>query len=302
MKKFDFAIAYLWEYDEDFIHKLENALHEKNLSTFIISDHNIDEVIDRVNTQKIKFSFYLDRAWDVDDRYRFLGEKLREQNTKIFNNYENVLHSIDKATMHLEFITAGLNVPYSIIIPPFNEIEDISISLSDLAKLGIPFIIKPCNTTGGGLGVVTGAETLREILVERSNYGDDKYILQERIYPSLVDGKRAWFRVFWVIDEPIPVWWDDNTHIYSILRQDEIIRYNLEELFNIGKKIAQVSGLDFFSTEVVLSDKSKFIAIDYVNDQCDLRIKSLHFDGVPDELIDRIISKFRERISCRRKK
>ena len=51
--------------------------------------------------------------------------------------------------MHLEFITNGLYVPYTIIISPYNKKKELELSLSELARLGRPFIIKPANTTGG---------------------------------------------------------------------------------------------------------------------------------------------------------
>jgi hypothetical protein len=50
-----------------------------------------------------------------------------------------------------------------------------------------------------------------------------------------------------------------------------------------------LTGLDFFSTEIVIPENKKFIVIDYVNDQCDMRIKSKHFDGVPDSIVGKII-------------
>lgn len=302
MEKFDLAIAYLWEFDQDFIHLLEEVFHQNGLTTFIISDHNIDEVKNRVASKKLQFNFYLDRAWDVDDNFGELGKMLAKRNTVIFNKYDRVLHAIDKATMHLEFITAGLNVPYSIIIPPHSEKEEIYISILDLAKIQRPFIIKPCNTTGGGIGVVTGAESLQQIFDERITNSNDKYLIQEKIYPKILDCKRAWFRVFWAFDEAIPVWWDDQTHVYKELYGYEAIEYNLKKLFGITRKIYSLTELDFFSTEIVLTEKGKFVVIDYVNDQCDLRFQSGHFDGVPDALIYRIIQKFKNRVTKLKRK
>jgi len=283
----------MWEFDQEFIHLLEKEFHQKSLSTFIISDHNVDEVTELVKDRKLRFNVYLDRAWDVDERFEKLGKELQKRKSLFLNSYANVLHAIDKATMHLEFITAGLYVPYSIIIPPHSEREDILISVSDLARLGRPFIIKPCNTTGGGVGVVTGAESLQEIFTERVTNSDDKYLLQEKIYPRYLDGKRAWFRCFWVIDEVIPTWWDDQTHLYLPLTRQEIKDYKLNKLFTITKTIASVTGLEFFSTEIVLSEKDQLVVIDYVNDQCDLRFQTNHPDGVPMIILERIVTKFR---------
>ena len=38
-------------------------------------------------------------------------------------------------------------------------------------------------------------------------------------------------------------------------------------------------------------DDGKFIVVDYVNDMCDMRKKSQHYDGVPDNIADEIIRK-----------
>ncbi len=41
MEVYDLALAYLWEYDVDFINLVENSSRDAGLSTFIISEHNI---------------------------------------------------------------------------------------------------------------------------------------------------------------------------------------------------------------------------------------------------------------------
>jgi hypothetical protein len=287
---YELGLAYVWEYDDDFIELTERTLQQAGISTFRITNHNIHEVTEKVLQRKVSFNFYLDRAWDVDARYEELGKTLQRRKTVIYNAYKKVQHAIDKASMHLEFITAGLDVPHSIIIPPHSQEEDIYLSVDDLAYLGRPFIIKPCNTTGGGIGVVTGAETLKEVLEERITNTDDKYILQEKIYPDNLNGHRAWFRCFWSFGKVIPTWWDDQTHLYSELSIDEIRYFGLGKLLTNTRKIAQITELDFFSTEIVLNTDGKFVVIDYVNDQCDMRIKSKHVDGVPDEVIMQIIN------------
>jgi|SRR5690554_656381 len=296
MEIFDLAISYVWEYDTDFVEMIEQKLQADGLTTFIIKEYNVEEITELVRNRKLGFRFYLDRASDVDSSFDELARLLTRRKTIIINPYKKVQHAIDKASMHLEFMNAGLNVPYSIIIPPHSELEEIRLTVEDLSILGRPFIIKPCNTTGGGVGVVTGAETLREILEERINNLDDKYLIQEKIYPTMLDGRRAWFRCFWAFGKPIAVWWDDLTHIYEELSWEEMNNYGLKKLLQKTRIIAKVTGLDFFSTEIVLTNKNIFVVIDYVNDQCDMRIKSKHFDDVPDNVVNQVITNLKQYI------
>ncbi len=293
MKTFDLAIAYDWEFDAEFILAIEKNLQQYGISTYVINYKNIEEVTEQVKHRKLHFRCLLDRASDVDPSFWELAKILERRKSKVFNPLKNIKHAIDKATMHLEFITAGLQVPYSIIIPPHSQSKNIYVSVDDLEILGRPFIIKPCNTTGGGIGVVKGAESLKEVLSERLNNSDDKYLIQEKVYPQILDGRRAWFRCYWAFGKVICVWWDDETHIYSELPDSDIQKFGLKKLFQITKTIHRLTDLDFFSSEIALTDRNKFVVIDYVNDQCDMRMKSLHYDGVPDEIVFEIINNLR---------
>lgn len=293
MNTFDLAIAYDWEFDVEFVSAIEKIMHQFGISTYVINYKNISEVTENVKNRRLNFRCLLDRASDVDDNFLELNRVLLRKHAYVFNPHRLVDHAIDKANMHLEFITSGINVPYSIIIPPHNQAKEIFISIDDLELLGRPFIIKPCNITGGGMGVVKGAESLKEVLHARQKHGNDKYLIQEKVYPKMLDGKRAWFRCYWAFGKTICVWWNDETHIYNQLHDSEIEEFGLRKLFLITKTIHRLTQLDFFSTEIALTIKNKFVVIDYVNDQCDMRFKSLHTDGVPDEVVLEIINSLR---------
>jgi hypothetical protein len=294
MEQFDLAIAYTWEYDEEFVEAIIKIFEEKNLTTLKITYENVDEIIQKISNKELNAKFYLDRASDVAEEFEPLAKLMQENNTYIINRYSNVQFANDKATMHLEFITKGINTPYTIIISPYKEKKDIELSLEQLAKLGRPFIIKPANTTGGGTGVVKGAETLADVLKARQHLEDDKYLLQEKIEPVEIDGKRFWFRSFFAFGKIIHTWWNDLTHIYSEITEEDFIKYKLGEMDNIVRKINEITNLDFFSTEIALTKEQKFIVIDYVNDQCDMRFQSKHFDGVPDKVVYQIIESMAE--------
>jgi len=290
MNIYDLAIAYSWEYDDDFIEAVQKIFHERGLSFLPISFENLNEVLDKIKNDEISLRFFLDRASDAEEEFVPLAKLIQEKKFFIINQYSNVEFAIDKATMHLEFITNGINTPFTIIISPYKEKKNIELTIEQLAKLGRPFIIKPANTTGGGIGVVLGAETLADVLKARQHLENDKYLLQEKIEPIEFDGKRFWFRSFYAFGKIIHCWWNDITHIYKEISSDEFEKYNFSEMNLIVQKIHEITNLEFFSTEIAFTKENKFIVIDYVNDQCDMRFQSKHYDGVPDNVIYEIIN------------
>jgi hypothetical protein len=201
------------------------------------------------------------------------------------NDPEKLQTALDKATIHHELIARGLHVPYTIILSPNRDWTKIKIG--ELIRLGEPFIIKPA-IGGGGVGVELNAKTLFDIVKARESKNKERFLLQEKVLPVQFGGRRAWFRVYYICGSTISCWWDDNTHIYYRVTPEEEKIYGLGKLGQKIEKIAEISGLQFFSTEVAIVDKETFVIVDYVNDQCDMRLKSQYADGVPDDVVDEI--------------
>ena len=288
METIDCAILYEWEYDDDFVSIVSNKMTEQNIPHRILHASDLPGIAEQVRSKSIHFNCVLDRASDVDDNAEVIVSLLRKKGASVINNPSEIRHASDKASMHLEFITAGIFVPYTIIISPYSTQREVKLSIGELAHLGRPFIIKPANTTGGGMGVVIGAEGLQEVIETRQHNKDDKYLLQSRVEPVNLNGRRAWFRPFYVFGHVFICWWDDLTHLYFEATDEEKSRYWLQEIERIVRKIYEVCKLEFFSTEIALADDGKFIVIDYVNEMCDMRIKSKHYDGVPDNVVEGI--------------
>jgi hypothetical protein len=302
---YDIGLVWNWAYDQEFLHLIVSAVRAKGLSALLIDHANLAETIDQVKDDRIQFRFILDRASDEDERFLPLAQLFTRRQSgsahrpplRIINPYDLVRRASDKATMHLEFLTHGLHVPFTLIISPYNHKREVELSLSELSQLGRPFIIKPANTTGGGVGVVLGAESLKDVIETRQHHKNDKYLLQEKVVPAYLAEQRAWFRVFYAFGRIIPCWWDDQTHIYQELTSEEEEGFGLQPLRSITATILEICGLEFFSTEIALKPGQSFIVVDYVNEMCDMRLKSLHVDGIPDPIVQQIALSLAEFLS-----
>ena len=297
MKTFDLAIAWNWEFDDDFVAGIEHQCAMRGISTYRIHPNNLAETIHNVRSGQLAFRSLFDRASDADTEFLQFVRLLKQPSVFVINPHENVVQAIDKSTMHHTLITNGIHVPNSIILPPFRTNGTVKLQQSDLDRVGIPFVIKPANTTGGGTGVVMHARTLNDVLTARMTHADDTYLVQETIVPQMLEGKRAWFRAYCIFHENIICWWDDTTHMYTEMMPDDEQRHGLAGIRDIMKTIQRACKLDFFSSEIAVTDERKFIVVDYVNEVCDMRLQSKHANGAPDAVVHKIEMLIADRVA-----
>lgn len=284
---YDLCLPWYWQYDDDFARFIEEACSTRGLTLWQITPSNVLDAITSLYSGKAAFHTLLDRAND-----EILYEPIRrfawEKHLQRINPPELSHWSEDKATMHLELIQAGLQTPHTILIAPF--IDQPLLPEINLTPLGEKFVIKPA-IGGGGEGVLMNASTRDEIQRARIQFPDQKYLAQAQINARLLAGREAWFRVFYVGGDCWPCWWNPSTHVYAVLTSDEETLFNLAPVRQVTERIAKVCKLDWFSTEIALTEDGKFIVVDYVNDEIDTRIQSKALDGVPDDVMKSLAEK-----------
>ncbi|MBN2355705.1 hypothetical protein JXO59_06300 [candidate division KSB1 bacterium] len=228
----------------------------------------------------------IDRASDVHAQLLPCLTTLKHRGAFFINDPDRMAWCRDKATMHLELVSEGVMVPYGIIISRFDLPEQVFPFAAE--KLGVPFVIKP-SEGGGGEGVVLNASEVQDIrrALETSRTG--KVVLQKKITPQMINHRRAWFRVFYLLGRIIPCWWDDLTHLYQPLIADDLDSDLIETVERVMKDIAKTCQLAFFSSEFALDQSNQLQVIDFVNEMCDMRMRSRHMDGVPDDIVFKII-------------
>lgn len=284
----DLAITHDWEYDADFVRLVAGSARNRGLTVLLVPPADAARVLASFRSGTLDFGALLDRASGASPDYVALQALAAERGRDVIEPLDRLRWASDKATMHLEFLTAGLHTPYTVILPAYAARPDIPLTAGELAPLGVPFVIKPANTTGGSLGVIANASGPADVRAARRTYPADKYLLQEKVVPEVRHGRRFWFRCFYVFGEVHLTWWDDRTHIYAELGPDEAVAKGLAPIYAVVRTIARVSRLRFFSTEVARDAAGRLVVVDYVNEICDMRLQSAHPDGVPDAVVTRI--------------
>lgn len=281
----DVALLWEWEFDDDFIRVLDKKLHQFGLQPYIISPFNLKEVEEQVKDRTFGARVFYDRASDTNPDFIPVVEYLNTTGSLPLNDPARLEPALDKAVMHQRLKDEGMHVPYTIVLSPNRDWTKIKIG--ELMRLSEPFIIKPA-LGGGGVGVELYAKTLFDIVKARESKAKEKFLLQEKVLPAQFGDRRAWFRCYYICGKTISCWWDDHTHIYFRVTEEEEKIYGFERLKHETLKLARMTGLNFFSTEIAIVDRETYVVVDYINDQCDMRLKSRFFDGVPDDVVEEV--------------
>lgn len=290
MKTYDFGLNWRTTEKEHFIKFLEDACRCRRLSFVWISDENVKDVIKQLESHTIKINVLLDTDATFNkekDTYARVCYAVKDAGGVVINDPDRTKAAVDKSVMHYELMHSCIETPYTVVVRNW-EPNSFQLTQEEREKLGVPFIIKPaCGYAMAGV-VCDARGTIREIANARNFDRGDNFLLQEKIEPYVFGVKRSWFRIINVFDTLIPCWWDDQHHTYEHITCEEFNRFRLLPLVKMTSKIASISRMGWFSTEIAFEKKdgkARFVVIDYVNDQCDMTTKTESNTGVPDEVV-----------------
>jgi hypothetical protein len=287
MKEYDFGLNWSGQVRENFVDFLRTSCRKLGLSFLWISDDNVRDVLRKLTSAQIRIKILLDTEATYEkkgDPYARVCYAVKDSGGTVISDPDRTRVGIDKSTVHYELVNAGVDTPYTVIVRDWRPNSRV-LTEEEKEKLGTPFVIKPARGYARR-GVVKDARgSVREIARARSFDRNDNFLLQEKVVPVTLGEKRAWFRVFNVFDTIIPCWWDDETNYYQHVTRQEFARYNLSPLARIVARIAEITRISWFSTEIAVtgdSGRPRFVVVDYVNDQCDMSTRSETPSGVPD--------------------
>ncbi|MFH1782548.1 MAG: hypothetical protein ABH848_02915 [Candidatus Omnitrophota bacterium] len=278
MKTYDFALTWNSDKKEKFVKWLKEESSLKGLRFLLIDSNNASMVIDDLEKGKLQIKFLLDNEAnynDPKDVFARLCYAAKDANGFVVCDPDDARQASNKAIAHYDLVNANIVVPYTIVVRNWKP-DDTSLTKAELKKLGAPFIIKPASGFGQKGVVKNATGSIAEIAEARHfNRGDD-FLIQEKIEPVFFGEKQGWFRVYFLFGEIIPCWWNTENGHYEHLTLKDMHSYKLTPLARITSKIAELTNMVFFTTEIAITGKGKdrrFVCIDYVNDQPELCVR-----------------------------
>ena len=249
------------------------AMGAYGLSVLLVNRSNVQKVAEEVEQGWQKPVVYL----DLSSRPGCPFEKL------LFAAAAKGAHTIRrpehdrwvmKAQSQRELERAGLPVPPTVLIKA--DEPDRELTAEERATLGDRVVIKP-SFGEACKGVVVGAEPTRQAIAQARDFNRSyDWLVQKMVKWTTFGPRQAYLRAYHVCGNFTLLWWckDRGNDGYDLLTWDDLQKHDLMPALRIVQKLADLTGMDYFSSEIAITDsaeeKERFILIDYVNDQCDM--------------------------------
>ena len=273
--------------DDYFIHCIQRLCAEARMNFFLVEPLWVEQFYDYLKQGRIWPRVLLNMHSEhhqPDDIFHRLVKLAAEMNTQVIDPPDRAQAAFDKGRLHPRLVSAGIPVPWTAVVPA-GQPEGRRLSDAARAALGSPFVIKPAMGYGRK-GLVLDATTEADLRRSVAAWPDEFYLFQRRIVPRDRNGAPVYFRVYFVFGNVWVSWWNCYNDNYRLVTAAERAEFGLERLEDLIRRIAELTGMTFFSSEIAQTEDGEFVVIDYVNDQCHMLSQTAHPEmGVPDQLV-----------------
>jgi hypothetical protein len=284
---YDLVMTHKLDADDLFIHRVQYHCAELALSFFLVEPLWVQRFYELYARNEVWARVLLNMHSEhhlPDDIYHRLVLFAHHKNTRVIDPPDVAQAAFDKSRMHEKLLASGFNVPYTITVPQ-SAVATFQLTPEQRTALGEPFVIKPSHGYGRR-GVLLDARGEQDLARSVSAWANPGYLLQKLVVPGRVGDRPAYWRVFHVFGEVRICWWNCFTDRYSELTEADATVVRVAELEQIVRRIAELTGMKFFSSEIAQIETGELVLIDYVNDQCHMLSQSADPRmGVPDPVV-----------------
>jgi hypothetical protein len=287
---YDLIMTHLLDADGFFIHCVQRRCAERGLDFFLVEPLWVRPFLEAFAQDQVWARALLNMHSEhhlPEDPFHKLVDLAQTRRTFVIDPPALAQAAFDKSLLHPRLEAAGVTVPQTIIVSA-KETPIFTLSAEQRELLGDPFVIKPARGYGRK-GVILDAHSEADLARSIALWPDEKYLLQRKIIPRDLGGRPAYWRLFYVFGTLFWCWWDCFTDRYSEVTPEEIEQWGLHPMGKGMEKIAALTGMNFFSSEISQNAAGDFVWIDYMNDQCHMLTQSSNPRmGVPDRVVEAI--------------
>jgi hypothetical protein len=274
-----------------FAHRMRELCGQLRLTFFAADKVWVNDFLDKLQQREIAVRVLLDLSNSQtvpDDPYLLLAKEVKRQRGYVIDDPDITSIVAHKALFHQIMLEHRILVPETVIVSR-KELDDFEITDEIRSQVGVPFVVKPA-WGDSSMGVIVDGDSYHDLLESAEQApNSDAFLIQRQLKPKRLGAHVGWFRMFHVIGQVIPCWWNPTSHEYHLVTPAQRRYYNLAPLARIMRNIARVSRMKFFTSEICLDMDGHFYTVDYINADPDMNPQSFYTSGVPDEVVRHIV-------------
>lgn len=293
---YDLVMTHKLDADDLFIHRIQGHCARLRLNFFLVEPLWVESFSQAFAAGSVWARVLLNMHSEhhrPEDPFTRLIRMAALKGTRVIDPPDVALAAFDKAAFHAKAQSAGLKVPYTLMVPQ-SLAETFRMTDEERAALGTPFVIKPAMGYGRR-GVILDATSEEDLKRSSAQWPGGDSLLQRRLTPRKIGEWPAYFRVYHAFGSIWCNWWNCYSDQSRPVTPGEREQHQLAPLEDIARSLAACSGMTFFSTEILQTEEGEFVVIDYVNDQCHMLSQSSDPRiGVPDIVVEAIAERLVE--------
>ena len=293
---YDLVMTHQLDADGFFIHCVQKGCAERRLDFFLIEPLWVKPFLEAYEKNDVWARALLNMHSEhhlPEEMFHRLVDLAEAKGAFVIDPPRIARAAFDKSRLHPRMEEAGFTVPPTLIVSS-SDARDLRFSPEQGQLLGSPFVIKPARGYGRK-GVILDATSELDLKRSMAAWPDEKYLIQRKIVPRDLAGRPAYWRLFHAFGLLWWCWWDCFTDRYSEVTAQEIEKFGLQIMGQEMLRLASLTGMNFFSSEIAQTESGEFVWIDYVNDQCHMLTQSANPRmGVPDRVVELIAGRLVE--------
>ena len=292
-KVYDFVLSSPFSNYDFFAHRMRELCGQLNHTFFPADEMWVTDFLRKLQDREIGVRVLLDLSnsqTDPADPFTMVAKEAKHQGAYVIDDPDITSVVAHKAMFHQIMLENRILVPETIIVDR-KELNNFRVTDDIITRVGEPFVVKPA-WGDSSIGVILEGHTHDDLLVSAEQAPNSSaFLVQRRLNSKPLGSHNGWFRLFHIIDEVIPCWWNPSTGEYQMVTPAQTRYHRLTPLGRIMKDIARVSKMKKFTSEICLEEDGNFYVVDYINADPDMNPRSYFADGVPDEIVRHIVWK-----------
>jgi hypothetical protein len=293
---YDLAMTHQLDADDLFIRRIQQRCAVAGLSFFLIEPLWLGAFDAHLQAGRVRVRVLLNMHSEhhlPEDPFHQFVRRAFALGTEVIDPPDTAQAAFDKSRLHGVIASAGLPVPRTIVVDG-DRPSSVPLAADQLEGLGRPFVIKPAMGYGRR-GVILDATGPEDLARSVAGWNVGPYLFQEKVMPRLIGDEPAYFRVYYVFGATWLTWWNCYTDRYREVTEQEESNFGLAPLRDLARRLADLTGMRFFSTEIAWRENGDFVLVDYLNDQCHMLSQSADPrigvpDGVVESIADRLVA------------